>query len=118
MAHATSLSAITLATKDMKSSVAFYDLLGIKKVYESPEFVSYCVTQGQFINLQLNESFTGKGWGRPIIYVSDVDKIHEILVNHGYTPSFVPKDAPWNERYFHIDDPSGHEISFAKPLGH
>ncbi|MCY3569357.1 MAG: VOC family protein, partial [Chloroflexi bacterium] len=24
--------------------------------------------------------------------------------------------APWRERYFHIVDPDGHEISFAKPL--
>eukprot|EP00026_Physarum_polycephalum_P015793 Phypoly_transcript_16565.p1 GENE.Phypoly_transcript_16565~~Phypoly_transcript_16565.p1 ORF type:complete len:119 (+),score=3.89 Phypoly_transcript_16565:470-826(+) len=118
MAHATSLSAITLATKDMKASVAFYDLLNINKVYETPAFVSYCIAPGQFINLQLTESFTSKGWGRPIIYVSDVDQIHDILVKHGYKPSFAPKDAEWNERYFHIDDPSGHEISFAKPLGH
>ncbi|MGH8701888.1 MAG: VOC family protein, partial [Burkholderiales bacterium] len=27
-----------------------------------------------------------------------------------------PADAPWGERYFHISDPDGHELSFARPL--
>jgi uncharacterized glyoxalase superfamily protein PhnB len=34
----------------------------------------------------------------------------------GLTPEFEPADAPWGERYFHIVDPDGHELSFAKPL--
>jgi uncharacterized glyoxalase superfamily protein PhnB len=25
-----------------------------------------------------------------------------------------PTDAPWGERYFHLRDPDGHELSFAK----
>jgi hypothetical protein len=27
-----------------------------------------------------------------------------------------PRDATWNERYFHFLDPDGHELSFATPL--
>jgi catechol 2,3-dioxygenase-like lactoylglutathione lyase family enzyme len=34
----------------------------------------------------------------------------------GYTAETSPVDAPWGERYFHIRDPSGHELSFAHPL--
>jgi uncharacterized glyoxalase superfamily protein PhnB len=26
-----------------------------------------------------------------------------------------PRDAPWGERYFHMRDPDGHELSFARP---
>ena len=33
----------------------------------------------------------------------------------GYTPDTAPADAPWRERYYHIADPDGHEISFARP---
>jgi uncharacterized glyoxalase superfamily protein PhnB len=29
----------------------------------------------------------------------------------------APSDAPWGERYFHVTDPDGHELSFARPLG-
>src|SRR5262249_55196063 len=27
-----------------------------------------------------------------------------------------PKDAPWGERFLHVTDPDGHELSFAEPL--
>ncbi len=27
-----------------------------------------------------------------------------------------PRDASWGERYFHMRDPDGHELSFARPL--
>ena len=29
---------------------------------------------------------------------------------------FAPRDATWGERYFHIVDPDGHELSFAQPI--
>jgi uncharacterized glyoxalase superfamily protein PhnB len=28
----------------------------------------------------------------------------------------VPRDAEWGERFFHLVDPDGHELSFARPL--
>ena len=31
-------------------------------------------------------------------------------------PEGAPTDAPWGERYFHIHDPDGHGLSFARPL--
>ena len=30
--------------------------------------------------------------------------------------STTPRDAEWGERYFHLTDPDGHELSFARPL--
>jgi len=55
------------------------------------------------------------GWGRVILYCDDVDRMHEHLTAKGYeAPS--PRDAPWGERFFHVIDPDGHEISLARPL--
>ena len=51
-----------------------------------------------------------------IVYVSDVDAIYRKALAAGLAPSFAPSDAPWGERYFHLTDPDGHELSFAKPL--
>ena len=34
----------------------------------------------------------------------------------GYKPDFEPRDAEWGERFFHLSDPDGHELSFARPL--
>jgi uncharacterized glyoxalase superfamily protein PhnB len=42
--------------------------------------------------------------------------MHAKAVAAGLTPETAPADAPWHERYFHILDPDGHELSFAKRL--
>jgi uncharacterized glyoxalase superfamily protein PhnB len=34
----------------------------------------------------------------------------------GLQSSTEPRDAEWAERYFHLTDPDGHELSFARPL--
>jgi hypothetical protein len=39
------------------------------------------------------------------------------LVAAGDEPAMAPSGAPWGERSFHIHDPDGHELSFARPLG-
>ena len=38
------------------------------------------------------------------------------LVDAGLTPTTAPRDATWGERYFHINDPDFHELSFSKRL--
>jgi uncharacterized glyoxalase superfamily protein PhnB len=32
------------------------------------------------------------------------------------SPRHPPRDADWGERMFAITDPSGHDLSFARPL--
>ncbi len=55
-------------------------------------------------------------WGRVIFYHSDVDSLHASVIAAGYRPDTAPRDAEWGERFFHVTDPDGHELSFAKPL--
>ncbi|MFP5322887.1 MAG: VOC family protein [Acidimicrobiia bacterium] len=111
-----SLSAVTLGVTDMAASCAFYEALGFTAAYGGPaaEFTSYRVGSS-FLNLQLVPS-TETGWGRFIVHVDDVDAVHRRALTAGLRPTMAPSDAPWGERYFHIDDPDGHEVSFARPL--
>ena len=116
------LSAVTLVTADMAASVAFYEALGFVRLYGGADarFTSYRVGGG-FLNLQsrVGDDPSGggtAGWGRAIFWVDDVDAMARRALDAGYEPSTTPADAPWGERYFHILDPSGHELSFARPL--
>ena len=112
------LSAVTLVTADMARAVAFYEAVGFARLYGGPdgEFTSYRVGDG-FLNLQLDRDAGPQPvWGRVILWVDDVDAQHGRVVAAGYTPESEPADAPWGERYFHVRDPDGHELSFAKPL--
>jgi uncharacterized glyoxalase superfamily protein PhnB len=42
--------------------------------------------------------------------------VHARALAAGLSPETDPADAPWGERYFHLSDPDGHELSFARPL--
>jgi len=112
----TALSAVTLAVAEMAAATAFYEALGFERIYGGPQagFSSYRAGPS-YLNLIAAEPGAGF-WGRAIFYVDDVDAFHAHAVDAGLKPEFAPRDAPWQERYFHIKDPDGHEISFAKPL--
>ncbi|MFP5468193.1 MAG: VOC family protein [Alphaproteobacteria bacterium] len=112
------ISAVTLATRDMTRAVAFYTGLGFAVRYGGPAsgFTSFYAGRS-YINLMAvpNDQTWGQ-WGRFIIYVSDVDAMYSRALAKGFRPEFPPRDAPWGERYFHIKDPDGHELSFARLL--
>jgi catechol 2,3-dioxygenase-like lactoylglutathione lyase family enzyme len=114
-----SISAVTLATSDMAASVAFYESLGFPRRYGGPEadFTSFLVGPG-YLNVQLDPDGApvGRVWGRVIFWVDDVDAMYERALAAGHRPEAEPADAPWGERYFHLRDPDGHELSFARPL--
>jgi catechol 2,3-dioxygenase-like lactoylglutathione lyase family enzyme len=112
------LSAVTLTTADMAASVRFYLALGFSLRYggESASFTSFTVGSS-YLNLALRPGFAPRpDWGRAIFYVSDVDAVYARALGQGLRPSTAPRDAEWGERYFHISDPDGHELSFARPL--
>ena len=113
-----SLSAVTLFTRHMARAVGFYQKLGFEIKYggKDADFTSFFAGPG-FLNLmQVPREQKLEWWGRAIFYVSNVDACHAQALSAGLTPEFAPSDAPWGERYFHIRDPDGHEISFARPL--
>jgi catechol 2,3-dioxygenase-like lactoylglutathione lyase family enzyme len=113
------INAVTLVTADMASSVAFYVGLGFAVNYGGPDdpFTSFRAGAG-FLNLQLVPHWQPLAavWGRVILWVDDVDAVHARVIAAGHRPTTEPADAPWGERYFHISDPAGHELSFAQPL--
>lgn len=115
----TSISAVTLATAGMASSVAFYEALGFVVVFGGRDapFTTFRVGSG-FLNVQLDPDHAPltRIWGRVIFWVDDVDAMYDRACTTGYAPSTAPADAVWGERYFHIHDPDGHELSFARRL--
>jgi catechol 2,3-dioxygenase-like lactoylglutathione lyase family enzyme len=113
-----SISAVTLATHDMARAVRFYRMLEFQLLYggEDAAFTSFRAGSN-FINLLSQPTERQwSWWGRLIFYVSDVDAFHSRLVAAGLAPDTAPRDAEWGERFFHLTDPDGHELSFARPL--
>ncbi|MEQ8661934.1 MAG: VOC family protein [Gammaproteobacteria bacterium] len=110
------ISAVTFFTGDMARAVRFYEALGFDVVHGGAEapFTSFRAGSG-YLNV-------ARGpvpeilWGRVIFYVSNVDAMYTRALAAGFTPEMAPSDARWGERYFHLRDPDGNELSFARPL--
>ena len=120
-AHIVALSAVTLTVSDIARSAPFYEALGfVQKAGPAiPGFASFELGGGAgvcYLNLLEGTHGAVNGWGRVILYVADVDAFYAHALAAGAKPEFAPRDAPWGERYFHLVDPDGHELSFAKPL--
>ena len=112
------ISAVTLKVASMTNSVRFYrDVLRMQIIYGGEEdcFSSFRTNEGKGPILNLEQGHSVTDWGRLIFYVADVDAIWAYLREKGFHPD-SPQDAPWGERYFHMPDPDGHELSFARPL--
>ena len=74
-----------------------------------------------YLNLELAMETRSQDFGRIIFHVDDVDELYRHIKNDGFlsvnaTIESEPKDAPWGERFFHVRDPNGYQLSFAKPL--
>jgi catechol 2,3-dioxygenase-like lactoylglutathione lyase family enzyme len=113
-----SISAVTLATHDMSRAVRFYRALGFDAVYggEASSFTSLRAGSGYLNLIAQPAQRRWCWWGRVIFHVADVDALHERALAAGCHPTAAPRDAEWGERFFHLTDPDGHELSFARPL--
>ncbi len=113
-----SISAVTLTTHDMARSVDFYTSLGFQLLYGGGDaaFSSFTIGDGYLNLITRPTAQQWSGWGRIILHVSDVDALSQKAVELGLSPEAPPRNAEWGERYFHLTDPNGHELSFARLL--
>jgi catechol 2,3-dioxygenase-like lactoylglutathione lyase family enzyme len=126
------ISAITLVINDMNRSCKFYSKIpGFKLTYggsPSDLFTSYEIgNSAHYLNLELtktrhnNKERDKRTVGKIILYTEDVDELYLYFKNDKTISQLIlfdnePSNASWGERYFHIHDPDGYLLSFAKTL--
>jgi catechol 2,3-dioxygenase-like lactoylglutathione lyase family enzyme len=110
------ISAVTFAVRDMARSIEFYSKLGFELVYGGDNAAFSSLKAGEaFVNLAASAGYKHRWWGRAIFRVDGVDAHYRATLAAGLTVQ-PPQDAPWGERFFHVTDPDGHELSFAELL--
>ena len=84
-------TAVTLGTRDMAASVAFYEALGFRLLYGGAEarFTSFQAGTG-FLNLQLDPNVAPGRWGRVVFWVDDVDAMYQRAVSAGFATATSP----------------------------
>jgi catechol 2,3-dioxygenase-like lactoylglutathione lyase family enzyme len=125
------ISAVTLLIKNMERSCSFYSQIpGFRLVYggsSKDTFTTFEIgteISKMCLNLELNaitNEHYRKDFGRIIFHTEDVDKLYSYMKSNHNILNIVsfenePSDAPWGERYFHIREPDGYQLSFATPI--
>ncbi len=110
------ISAVTFAVRDMSRSIEFYEKLGFVLFYGSSTApFSTMRAEEAYVNLVHKADYEEAWWGRTIFRVGHADEEYARALALGLEAD-PPRDAPWGERYFHIRDPDGHELSFAQVI--
>lgn len=119
------ISAVTLKVRDMGKSCDFYSRIpGFRLVYggATDTFTTFEVEGSKvYLNLELANDATKQDFGRIIFHTEDVDGLYRYMKNDKAISGAVtfetePADAPWGERFFHVREPDGYQLSFARPL--
>jgi uncharacterized glyoxalase superfamily protein PhnB len=110
--------ALSRDRKHQRQAIRFYGILGFEIIHggEDAAFTSFRAGTSYLNLIAQPAERKWSWWGRVIFYHSDVDALHARVVAAGYRPDTAPRDAEWGERFFHLTDPDGHELSFAWPL--
>ena len=139
MSEVNRISAVSLIIKNMERSCSFYSKIpGFKLTYggtSNDSFTTYRIGRYNniaFLNLELkksrgdgdddlNHENNSNNFGRIIFYTDDVDRLYTYFKTNKTISNLIrlenePMDAPWNERYFHIREPDGFQLSFAQPI--
>ncbi|MGN6631546.1 MAG: VOC family protein [Nitrososphaeraceae archaeon] len=139
------ISAVTLIVENMERSCRFYSQVpGFKLVYGSSDdtFTTFEIEEEEehkskmCLNLELginnnreppnHIAENDNGWkrqhfGRIIFHTEDVDRLYSYFKNNDSISNLIsfenePANAAWGERYFHIREPDGYQLSFAEPI--
>jgi catechol 2,3-dioxygenase-like lactoylglutathione lyase family enzyme len=132
------ISAVTLSVKNMEKSCKFYSIIpGFKVAYggsSSDSFTTFEIGEGStykmYLNLEVKRNIDSTirhhsdkmDFGRIIFYSVDVDELYSRLTNDASISEVVsfenePMNASWGERFFHMRDPDGYQLSFAMRIG-
>jgi catechol 2,3-dioxygenase-like lactoylglutathione lyase family enzyme len=140
------ISAVTLKVKNMEKSCSLYSKIpGFRLTYggnPSDHFTTFEIGKGSmttmYLNLELIEEEENDGpdfykksnvekvkvnedFGRVIFHTENVDGLYSHMREDEHISKSIvfenaPTNAPWGERFFHIREPNGYQLSFAKPL--
>jgi catechol 2,3-dioxygenase-like lactoylglutathione lyase family enzyme len=98
--------------------------LNLELMEEEVDEDEYRSSAAGFNNNKSNSRRKAKGrenFGRIIFHTDNVDKLYSYMQYDEHISKSIifenePTNAPWGERFFHIREPDGYQLSFAEPL--
>ena len=125
MSGTVELHGIELLTRDVERLVGFYQKVlhaGREDSHGGPDRVELLLPNGgKGANLTITRNPQAPDDGQRAIcmeiWVDDVDREYEWLLENQITVSRPPASLPWGFRYLELYDPDGNHISLVSKLG-
>jgi uncharacterized glyoxalase superfamily protein PhnB len=131
---ALALPQINIVVRDMRTSLAFYRLLGVAiDEMRAPEWAPHhangIATNG--VRVEFDSIAFAKQWNPGLdearlgsatmlfFYASsrdEVDRVHARIVAAGYRSQKAPDDAFWGSRYAIVEDPDGNSVGIMSEM--
>jgi predicted lactoylglutathione lyase len=128
------LGQINIVVRDMRTSLAFYRLLGLSineiPIPEwAPHHASAVTSNG--VQIEFDSLAFAKQWNPvldeaklgsatlPFFHVAtreDVDRLHARVTAAGYRSQKAPEDAFWGARYAILEDPDGNAVGIMSAI--
>ena len=106
------LNQITLPARDYERSVAFYTLLGLTQIVDSPSngYARFEAANGVTLSIHVDEG--GAGVGASVIFLESgaLDAWAAYLSRKGIRFDQMPRDEDWGWREARLTDPAGNRV--------
>jgi catechol 2,3-dioxygenase-like lactoylglutathione lyase family enzyme len=125
-----------LNVSNLEESFAWFETLGWEKGWDwgsPPTFGGVCSGASEIFLCEGGQGGRGKGPSAStfgpegdqagdrgvwlLMWVEDVDAIHERCLAQGLEITWPPTDMPWNNREMHVRHPDGHVFRVSQPIG-
>ena len=124
-----SLAAIGIVSKDLRTSIRFYGLLGVRFPDPDGDHVEATLPNGLRLmldDLTLIKQLDKEEWTEPRGHrmglafecgsPAEVDALHAKVTVAGHASKTAPWDAFWGQRYAQVIDPDGNVVSLFAAL--
>jgi catechol 2,3-dioxygenase-like lactoylglutathione lyase family enzyme len=120
-----SVSGFVCYVKDLDATAKFYESLGFLKSSQDKDRLSFRLNwfwidfhpqdKENIPEFQKEAKLEPRGAGIFIyLSVENVDEYYNLLIQKGLKPASEPRDYPWGNREFMINDPDGYKLVFFK----
>ena len=105
------LNQITVPSRDIPKSIAFYQTLGLKMIVESEHYARFeCPDGTSTFSVHLTEKLPS-GHGISVYFeCEDLDEKVKHLIEKGIHFDELPKDQTWLWREAYLKDPDGNQL--------
>lgn len=106
------LNQITLLARHYESSVAFYKLLGLTQIVDSPDngYARFEAANGVTLSIHVGDGESGAGDSVTYLELAALDVWHAWLLRQGVRFDQPPRDEDWGWREARLTDPAGNQL--------